>query len=162
MIRPLLLLSVAAALYYWWQPPARRAPLNRWLASGAAIVLALLYLRSPIDLIPDATVVGLLDDLLVLLTVFWWVRERLRTRPLPPPGGTRHRPDAETPRNAWDPYAVLGVSRGASPAEITHAYRERMKEYHPDRVNGLGEELQRLAHQKTLDIRRAYDELRAD
>ena len=29
-----------------------------------------------------------------------------------------------------------------------------MKRYHPDRVNQLGEELQRVAHQKTLDIQR--------
>ena len=36
----------------------------------------------------------------------------------------------------------------------------RMKQYHPDRVSGLGEELQHLAHEKTLAIQRAYEELR--
>jgi DnaJ-domain-containing protein 1 len=35
-----------------------------------------------------------------------------------------------------------------------------MKRYHPDRVDDLGEELQRVAHEKTLAIQRAYEELR--
>jgi DnaJ-domain-containing protein 1 len=56
-----------------------------------------------------------------------------------------------------DPYAVLGVPRGASPDEITRAYREQMKRYHPDRVADLGDELQQVAHRKTLAIQRAYD-----
>jgi DnaJ like chaperone protein len=56
-----------------------------------------------------------------------------------------------------DPYAVLGVPRDASPEEITRAYREQMKRYHPDRVADLGDELQRVAHRKTLAIQRAYD-----
>jgi DnaJ-domain-containing protein 1 len=34
-----------------------------------------------------------------------------------------------------------------------------MKLYHPDRVAELGEELQRVAHQKSIDIQRAYKEL---
>lgn len=31
-----------------------------------------------------------------------------------------------------DPYLVLGVSPTASQAEITHAYRTRLRAYHPD------------------------------
>jgi curved DNA-binding protein CbpA len=31
-----------------------------------------------------------------------------------------------------DPYVVLGVSRTATPAEITHAYRTHLRAYHPD------------------------------
>jgi len=59
----------------------------------------------------------------------------------------------------WDPHAVLGVPRGASRAAITHAYRAQLKGYHPDRVATLGPELQRLAHEKTIEIQRAYVEL---
>lgn len=35
-----------------------------------------------------------------------------------------------------DPYAVLGVSRSATQAEITHAYRRHLRDYHPDRRGG--------------------------
>ena len=31
-----------------------------------------------------------------------------------------------------DPYTVLGVSRSATPAEITHAYRQKLRAQHPD------------------------------
>ncbi|HZQ32189.1 MAG TPA: DnaJ domain-containing protein [Mycobacterium sp.] len=31
-----------------------------------------------------------------------------------------------------DPYSVLGVSHSATNAEITHAYRRRLREHHPD------------------------------
>ena len=60
---------------------------------------------------------------------------------------------------AWDPYTELGVRPGASRDAITRAYHEQVKRYHPDRVADLGVELQRLAHRKTIALRRAYDEL---
>jgi DnaJ-domain-containing protein 1 len=123
-----------------------------WPAAIAVGLALFLYLRSPIDLVPArAGAIGLVDDLLVLVTSAWWIRPRL-ARPTPP----APRP---TPGAAWDPWAVLGVARGATAAEITHAYREQMKRYHPDRVADLGEELRRLAHEKALDIQRAYAEI---
>ena len=35
-----------------------------------------------------------------------------------------------------DPYAVLGLRRGASQAEITHAYRALLRRHHPDTRRG--------------------------
>jgi preprotein translocase subunit Sec63 len=61
--------------------------------------------------------------------------------------------------SSWDPWAVLGVTRGASRDEIAHAYREQLKRYHPDRVADLGPELQQVAHRKTVELQRAYAEL---
>ena len=162
MIRILLPLAIVVAIYLWWRPPTGSwSLLNRWLSPALGILLALLYLGSPIDLVPDVGVVGLLDDLLVLVGAIWWARRRAQTRTTHSQSERRSEPRNATADPAADPYSVLGVSRNATQAQITHAYREQMKLYHPDRVNSLGEELQRVAHQKTLDIQRAYDQLRA-
>jgi len=88
---------------------------------------------------------------IVVIVVVRVVRALLRPRPLVRPG--------EAPPPGWDPHAVLGVARGASREEITRAYREQLKRYHPDRVADLGTELQQLAHRKTVELQRAYGEL---
>lgn len=122
-----------------------------WPAALAACLLLFAYLRSPIDLVPDRLGgLGLLDDLALIVVAILWVRRRMR-RP-----GERPAPAEPAP---WDPYAVLGVRQGASAEEITSAYRQQMRRYHPDHVAHLGDELQALAHRKTLDIQRAYGEL---
>ena len=54
-----------------------------------------------------------------------------------------------------DPYAVLGVSKGASQEEIKAAYRELVKKYHPDKY--VGNPLADLAEEKLQEINEAYD-----
>jgi hypothetical protein len=143
-------------LYFWWRPPTRSAAWRSGkLPLAGAGLLALAYLLSPIDAIPDVTPVGLIDDLIILVTTGWWIYEQWRRRPRPQPG----EPAPAGAEATWDPYRVLEVRRGASREEITRAYREQMKRYHPDRVSGLGDELQAVAHRKTLEIQRAYIEL---
>ena len=124
------------------------------------VVGVLLYLRSPIDLIPDrAGGVGLLDDLAALGLGGWYLWRRLG-RPLPAgqPGSQASSEQAGT-AGSLDPWEVLGIPRGASADEVRSAYREKLRQYHPDRVDGLGEEFQQIAHQRTLEIRAAYEEL---
>jgi DnaJ-domain-containing protein 1 len=57
---------------------------------------------------------------------------------------------------AWT--AILGVSADASIDAIRRAYRQRIAEYHPDKVAGLGAELRELAERKSKEINLAYDE----
>ncbi len=90
---------------------------------------------------------------LFVLALLWLGWRMLRASLAAPPRAPR----AET---AGDPYRVLGVRRDASVEELTRAYRERMMEYHPDRVANLGPELRDLAHRKTVEIQRAWDTLR--
>ena len=59
------------------------------------------------------------------------------------------------------PYTVLGVGRNATFEEIKTAYRQRIAEYHPDKVASLGIELRRLADEMTRKINGAYEELKA-
>ena len=54
-----------------------------------------------------------------------------------------------------DPYAILGVDPGAPPAQLTAAYREQAKRWHPDR-NADAASVKRMA-----EVNAAYDLLRA-
>lgn len=55
-----------------------------------------------------------------------------------------------------DPYRVLGVPHGASPAVVLDAYRRLVKTHHPDRHGGSPEATRRFQ-----DIQLAFEELRA-
>ena len=72
--------------------------------------------------------------------------------PPPPPPRAPLRPDAWT---------VLGVARSASQDDIRQAYRDLVKQYHPDRVAGMPREFQAVAHEKTRELREAYEALKA-
>jgi DnaJ like chaperone protein len=56
-------------------------------------------------------------------------------------------------------YAVLGVNRDASDAEVKRAYRRLLSQHHPDKLvsKGLPEEMMKIAAQKTHEIRQAYE-----
>jgi hypothetical protein len=54
-------------------------------------------------------------------------------------------------------YDILEVIPTASPETIQAAYRSLISRYHPDRVAGLGSELQAAANARTKEINYAYD-----
>ncbi len=137
--------------------------LKKWLT-----VIAVVYLVFPRDLIPDflGRGLGLLDDLLLIGLLTYFYRKHLRrlgrearengTRDR---GGPSGRAQAAASERPFDPYKVLGIAPSASRETIQAAYKARMNEYHPDKVAHLGEDLQKLAHRKALEIQRAYRQL---
>jgi preprotein translocase subunit Sec63 len=60
----------------------------------------------------------------------------------------------------YDPYKVLGLASDASEAEIDRAYRRLITQYHPDRLNGVADDLRRQAEEKAREINAAYDAIR--
>ncbi|HBT97625.1 MAG TPA: molecular chaperone DnaJ [Desulfobulbaceae bacterium] len=56
--------------------------------------------------------------------------------------------------------AVLGLAQGATEEEIKQAYRALSMQYHPDKVQHLGAEFQRVAEEKMKEINAAYDKLK--
>jgi len=67
---------------------------------------------------------------------------------VPAPAGTRH-------NGVVDPYAVLGIDPGATPEEITAAFRRLAKRWHPDMGGGDAAVL------RMAQVNAAYDLLRA-
>ena len=59
-------------------------------------------------------------------------------------------------------YSILGLTRGASEAEVKKAYRRLMRQHHPDKLvsKGLPEEMMELAKKKAQEITLAYNAIR--
>ena len=57
--------------------------------------------------------------------------------------------------DAW--HEILEVSESASMDEITSAYKKKIRQYHPDKVDSLGPELKKLAEKKSKEINAAYN-----
>ena len=58
-----------------------------------------------------------------------------------------------------DYYEILEVPSSASREDIRKAYKQKMREYHPDRVQTLGKKLLKLAEEEAKMINRAHQVL---
>ncbi|MCG8552861.1 MAG: DnaJ domain-containing protein [Desulfobacterales bacterium] len=58
------------------------------------------------------------------------------------------------------PYEILGVDKSASWPEIQTAYKNKAKQYHPDKLSHLGEDFSNLANEKFLEIQQAFAALK--
>lgn len=60
-------------------------------------------------------------------------------------------------------YRTLNINKDASDADVKKAYRRLMSKNHPDRLiaKGVPPEMIKLATQKTQQIKRAYDQIKA-
>lgn len=61
-----------------------------------------------------------------------------------------------------DPYSVLGVDKNATDEEIKKAYRRLAMKYHPDKVEGLGEDVKRNAEAQFREINEAYEQIKSE
>lgn len=141
------------------------------------LVLLVLYVLSPVDLVPDVLgLPGRLDDLLVAAAGLFYLHQLQRRKPgsgkRPGAGRNRDKPRGSTgeqtegagfedrvPGGYRDPYEVMGLPPETPVEEIRRHYKEQLLRYHPDRVQHLGEEFQDLAEQKTKDLNSAFEEI---
>jgi DnaJ like chaperone protein len=61
-----------------------------------------------------------------------------------------------------DPYAVLGITRGADDRTVKRAYRKLISEHHPDRLGDLPEEMRKRAEARASEINAAYERIKAE
>jgi len=68
----------------------------------------------------------------------------------------QRREAADAFQETFDPYAILGVQRGAAREAIDAAYQDARSKYDPDQVGYLGDELQEHFKSKAKAVERAY------
>jgi len=151
--------------------------LLRQLPPWLLLFLCVLYVLSPVDLLPDFLgVPGRLDDLLLALGTLFYLyyaskkapstgssgRERASSggrQGQKDPGGSEGAHSRKSARHSVDPYEVLGVDRGEDFEAIRSRYKEKLLQYHPDRVQHLGKEFEEMAERKTKEITEAYQQI---
>jgi DnaJ like chaperone protein len=74
----------------------------------------------------------------------------------------RARADRGTRSGGKDPYAVLGIERGANEREIKRAYRKLISQHHPDKLGDVPAELKRRAEERAREINAAYEKIQAE
>jgi hypothetical protein len=132
------------------------------------ILIAVIYLASPLDIIPGLHPAGWIDDIIVLILLCRYLVQlgKSDTAGRPPRGDNTHRQQqsrtgagqSET-RQEQSPFDVLGVSPGVDQDEIHAAYRKLANQYHPDKVAHLGDEFRTMAEKRFKEIQSAYDKL---
>lgn len=59
-------------------------------------------------------------------------------------------------------YKILEIEKSASDAEVKNAYRRMVKKYHPDKLQGLGEEHIKGAEDKFRQVQKAYEHIQKE
>ncbi len=145
------------------------------------LILALLYVLSPYDLLPDMVIGwGWIDDLVILgfLWRYFYLQKKKREgfqkyhqnsqgtrdyehyKGAAGKNGSRADTKAQESSALWNPYKILEIEKEASQEEIKQAYRQLAGKYHPDKVEHLGDEFKALAEKRFKEIQQAYQELR--
>ncbi|TPQ29263.1 J domain-containing protein [Methylomonas sp. HW2-6] len=72
-------------------------------------------------------------------------------------------PDDDTAVKTLDEcFAILEVKPDAIPLDIRAAYKKKISEYHPDKVENLGAKIRQVAEEETRRINAAYAMLQED
>lgn len=107
--------------------------------------------------------------LLVLILYFFirWIQRQLKLLSISNPAkkqshnSRNHHNFPFTNLKNEDPYEILGISKNATAEEKKRAYHQALNRYHPDKVDHLGEDLKKVAYEKTAQIQWAYNQVKS-
>ena len=126
------------------------------------ILLLIIYIISPLDLVP-----AFFDDLIALVVLIYMTLKQRGVL-----GGTRYthsktrykegnqsyhraRPDGDL--SLQEAYRTLGVAPNAAWEDIKKAYKEKIRKNHPDKVSHLSEEIQEKAREMTIRLNNLFE-----
>jgi len=59
-------------------------------------------------------------------------------------------------------YKILEIESSATDDEVKKAYRKMAMKYHPDKVRGLGEQHEKAANEKFINVQEAYEQIKKE
>lgn len=122
------------------------------------IIIAVIYVLSPLDFLPDLLgLIGRIDDLALVIFLFWKYKQIKNNAFSRQNTYNTESVNNSKKQEAFCPYKTLEIEKTASKQEIIKAYKIKIKEYHPDKVEHLGDELKEVAKKKILDVQKAYE-----
>ena len=74
--------------------------------------------------------------------------------------GNGHGSEPTGPVTQGEAYELLGVSPGCTNEELAAAYRRKISQWHPDKLETMADELKAFATRRTARINEAYDRLK--
>jgi len=69
-------------------------------------------------------------------------------------------PKTDFPEEIKNAFMVLGISYVSDNEQIKSVYKKKMKEFHPDKVSHLSEDIRKRAETRAKDINEAYNKIR--
>lgn len=127
------------------------------------IAIAVIYFLVPTDLLPDFLgIIGRLDDLVIILLLYWRYKKTIANYYHSGNSSNSQQTSGSTNasvKSALNPYQILNLEPGASQTEIKKQYLKLASQYHPDKVEHLGDDLKAVAKEKMIEIQKAYEAL---
>ena len=56
-------------------------------------------------------------------------------------------------------YTILGITKDATDTQVKKAYRKMAVKYHPDKLQGVSEDIKKLAEEKFMKVKEAYEQI---
>jgi DnaJ like chaperone protein len=128
------------------------------------IIFGLVYFLFPFDLIRDfIPYIGYFDDLALIIWIIYLLNKNRQTinSKKQKTGFNNFNSSGFSDKNRIKTcFEVLGLNENCSNEEIKKAYRALVSKYHPDKVEHLGDDFKEFAHEKFVEIKNAYEEIK--
>ena len=56
-------------------------------------------------------------------------------------------------------YTILGITKDATDTQVKKAYRKMAVKYHPDKLQGVSEDIKKLAEEKFMKVKESYEQI---
>ena len=65
----------------------------------------------------------------------------------------------EEKENSEKWYKILGLTKNVTDADVKKAYRKMSVKYHPDKLIGVSKDIKKLAEEKFIAVKEAYEQI---